>query len=64
MYWEELLNEFELPDSELSTILIDYFEWQKFTYDTWLENHPVTHQQPASITREIPQVKVDEDLGM
>jgi hypothetical protein len=50
MYWKELLNESKLPGSELPTIPIDYFEWQKFTYDTWLENHPVTHQQLALIT--------------
>jgi hypothetical protein len=42
MYWEELLNKFKLSGSELLTIPIDYFKWQKFTYDTWLENHPVT----------------------
>jgi hypothetical protein len=63
-WWEELIEICELPDTPTLPIPDNYFDFKRFDYDTWLENHPYQHREPVSFTRVIPPVEVDETSGI
>jgi hypothetical protein len=64
IYWEEVENELAFPDSELSPVPEDYFDFNKFVYATWYEDHPDSFQQPATMSTSLHNIEVDSSSGL
>lgn len=68
MYWEELIAEAELPgtdnDNNNNIIPEDYFDFNKFTYNSWEEQHPYDFQHASQHEPVIPSIEVDEVTGI
>jgi hypothetical protein len=63
LHWEETIAEQELPDTGLARVPDRYFDFHRFDYTTWHEEHPETFRIPVSVQQGPRPIEIDETIG-
>jgi len=63
LYWEEVVNDAQLPETALASVPADYFDFQKFSYTAWHDDHPETYHAPISVQQNPRSIDVDETIS-
>lgn len=63
-WWEEVLQQAEIPDYGTASVPEDYFDFAKLSYATWLTTHPQGFQLPETYQVPLRDIQVDEAVGI
>jgi hypothetical protein len=60
LYWKELIAEAKLPRTEIFPVPDNYFDFTRFSYAAWKQDHPDTYQQAAQQEPTRHSIEVDK----
>ena len=64
MYWTELIEEAQLPNSEPPNIPLNYLDFNQFSFTEWQQSHPDTFRIATQTTQPPPSIDVDTSRGI